>query len=141
MWSTRHMLHSQRVVLKTAQQWFLSLFPFPQDLSSCSIYYLYIFYDLFLLYRLQKGEPNQPPPPCTKNKWERWTETDTLITWNQGFQKFLPSKIFFKTIFLYGFPHEMVILFYELFLCYSSINGNGTCMSKVHHSHPLQSLF
>ena len=29
-------------------------------------YYLYIFYDLFLPYLLQKGETNKPPPPCTK---------------------------------------------------------------------------
>lgn len=90
MWSTRQMLHYQKVVLKTAPQWFLSLFHFPQDFLA-AVLSTYIFYDLFLPYLLQKGETNKPPH-AQKNKWERWTETDTLITWTQGFQKLLPSK-------------------------------------------------
>ena len=140
MWSTRQMLHYQKVVLKPPQQWFLSLFHFPQDFSCSSIIYISSMIFSYLIFSKREKQTNHPHH-AQKNKWERWTETDTLITWTQGFQKFLPSKIFFKTIFLYGFPHEMIILLYELFLCYSSINGNGTCMSKAHYSHPLRSLF
>lgn len=102
--------------IKTAPQWFLSLFHFPQDFSlffCCSI--IYISSMIFSLpYLLQKGRNKQTTPTMHKNKWERRIETDTLITWPKVFRNFYLQKFSSKRYSFMDFPHEIILL-YELF--------------------------
>lgn len=107
-------------IIKKCSAMIVSVFHFPQGFfSSCSV--IYMFPMVFSYLSSPKGEnkTKQKTHHKTNEKRQRQRQTDTLTTSAQSFQKFLPPWNFFKTVFLYGFPHELIISLYELLLCYS----------------------